>query len=134
MPDFGNGGSIFLFLKFATHVQFCVFSISDSGIGFFGFCKDFQFGLRKDRLLGGVVESSSTIFIRKVLKQQLQDGRKSDTEAIADAETVYFTISAIFPSAQSRQVYSRELLGLCSGHRPGDRRGYSGRHMSPNGP
>lgn len=52
MPDFGNGGSIFLFLKFATHVRFCVFSISLSGIGFFGFCEDFQFGLRKDRLFG----------------------------------------------------------------------------------
>lgn len=60
MPDFGNGGSIFLFLKFATHVQFCVFSISVSGIGFFGFCEDFQFGLRKDPLLG--VESPSTNF------------------------------------------------------------------------
>lgn len=27
MPDFGNGGSVFLFLKLATHLQFCLFSI-----------------------------------------------------------------------------------------------------------
>lgn len=52
MPDSGNGGSIFLFLKFATHFQFCVFSISVSGDWFLDLAKNFQFGLRKDRLLG----------------------------------------------------------------------------------
>lgn len=31
MPDFGNGGSVFLFLKLATHLQFCLFSIPESG-------------------------------------------------------------------------------------------------------
>lgn len=31
MPDFGNGGSVFLFLKLATHLQFCLFSIPVSG-------------------------------------------------------------------------------------------------------
>lgn len=30
----------------------CFLHISVSGIGFFGFCEDFQCGLRKDRLLG----------------------------------------------------------------------------------
>lgn len=37
VPDFGNGGSIFLFLKFATHILFwsCVFSISSFWDGFF---------------------------------------------------------------------------------------------------
>lgn len=52
MPDFGNGRSIFLFLKFATHVQFCVFSISVSGFGFVDFAITFQFGLRKGPLFG----------------------------------------------------------------------------------
>lgn len=31
MPNFGNGGSVFLFLKLATHLQICLFSIPVSG-------------------------------------------------------------------------------------------------------
>lgn len=62
-----------------------------------------------------------------------KDGRMSDSEAIANSRTVYCTVSAILPAAESRQEFFRELLGLCSGHRPGDRRGYSGRHAPLNG-
>lgn len=47
MPDFGNGGSIFLFLKFATHAQFCVFlsQFLGSVLVFVEFYKEFQFNL-----------------------------------------------------------------------------------------
>lgn len=41
MPDFGNGGSVFLFLKLATHLQFCLFSIPVSGEGYSVFCWGF---------------------------------------------------------------------------------------------
>lgn len=46
MPDFGNGGSIFLFLKFATHAQFCVLSqFLGLVLVFVEFYKEFQFNL-----------------------------------------------------------------------------------------
>lgn len=65
MPDFGNGGSIFLFLKFATHVQFCVCSISVSGIGFWILRRTFNLAYVRT-VCWASLGSSSTIFIRVV--------------------------------------------------------------------